>query len=222
MANFFKYDDATHTYKLDGITMPSVTQIMSPLHDFSFVSPEVLDQKRIIGTLVHKTIHLYLSGNLPLESATLSSGNKLALDLFKEWYTSSTTKELLGDLYFSEMPMYHRDKLYGVTPDLVFEKGVVEIKTRYPDFKKDSIQTAAQASAARSLMPETLGVTLKECYVLGINFKDGKYRFSDVNSIDGEAIFDKLHERYKREAEFSEYLTKLSKRTKKECQNNGQ
>lgn len=58
------FDEATHTYTASGVVVPSVTQILAPLNDLSFIKPEVLQYKRDLGTAVHKATELYDMGEL--------------------------------------------------------------------------------------------------------------------------------------------------------------
>lgn len=54
-----EFDPATHTYRLDGRVVPSVTQILDLLEDWSGVAPEVLEAARDFGSNVHAACHLY-------------------------------------------------------------------------------------------------------------------------------------------------------------------
>ena len=59
-----EFNEERHEYRLDGKIVPSVTQILRPLMDFSGIPPDVLEHKRQIGTAVHKAIELDLLGEL--------------------------------------------------------------------------------------------------------------------------------------------------------------
>lgn len=48
------FDEQTHTYRLDGVVIPSVTQVLASMSDFSWVNPAVLARKADIGRKVHK------------------------------------------------------------------------------------------------------------------------------------------------------------------------
>lgn len=54
-----EFDSSSHTYRVGGVVVPSVTQILSPLVDFSMVTPDVLAAKAAIGTAVHLACELY-------------------------------------------------------------------------------------------------------------------------------------------------------------------
>lgn len=58
------FDEALHEYRYDGKIVPSVTQIMSPLFDFSFVDELKLEIACGRGTQVHKACELYDKGEL--------------------------------------------------------------------------------------------------------------------------------------------------------------
>lgn len=53
------FDEATHTYRLDGVVLPSVTTIMKPLYDFSFVNELTLEIASKRGVEVHKACEMY-------------------------------------------------------------------------------------------------------------------------------------------------------------------
>lgn len=63
-----EFDKPTHTYRWNGQIVPSVTQVLAQLSDFSMVRPDVLERKRQIGQWVHKAIELDLADDLDEES----------------------------------------------------------------------------------------------------------------------------------------------------------
>lgn len=55
----FTFDEASHTYTLDGARLPSVTGILAPIKpDFTRVDPGVLEAKRALGVAVHLACEL--------------------------------------------------------------------------------------------------------------------------------------------------------------------
>ena len=55
----FTFDEATHTYTLNGRRLPSVTQILKPIGpDFTMVPADVLEAKRQLGTAAHLACEL--------------------------------------------------------------------------------------------------------------------------------------------------------------------
>lgn len=64
------FDEALHRYTVKGRTVPSVTQILDPLIDFSMVDREVLERARRLGTAVHRLIELEVAGTLDESSVS--------------------------------------------------------------------------------------------------------------------------------------------------------
>lgn len=65
-----EFDAPSHTYRLDGAMVPSVTQVIAPIRDdFAGVPPDVLERKRQLGTAVHLACELDDEGEL--DEATL-------------------------------------------------------------------------------------------------------------------------------------------------------
>lgn len=61
------FDAEKHEYRVDGQVVPSVTQILRPLMDFSFVRPDVLQAAADFGTAVHRACELDDLGDLDME-----------------------------------------------------------------------------------------------------------------------------------------------------------
>lgn len=63
------FDDATHEYRIDGVVVPSVTQVLNDERfiDFSGVPADTLAAAQARGTYVHQVLHYYLEGDFDLE-----------------------------------------------------------------------------------------------------------------------------------------------------------
>lgn len=72
------FDAEKHEYRVDGQVVPSVTQILRPLMDFSFVKPEVLESAANFGTAVHRACELDDLGELDTEKLDPALGPYLA------------------------------------------------------------------------------------------------------------------------------------------------
>lgn len=59
-----KFDAGEHKYFVDGVEIPSVTKILSPIQDFSMVPHDVLARAAEFGINVHKACELYDKGTL--------------------------------------------------------------------------------------------------------------------------------------------------------------
>ncbi len=62
------FDEATHTYRMFGEVIQSVTQILRPLSNFSDVSAAVLEAASDFGTKAHKVCELHDLGTLDMGS----------------------------------------------------------------------------------------------------------------------------------------------------------
>ena len=62
------FDPAKHEYRWNGAVVPSVTQILTPLTDLSFVDPDVLRRASAFGTAVHYACELHDTGRLDEEA----------------------------------------------------------------------------------------------------------------------------------------------------------
>lgn len=58
MAAVLQFDEHAHVYMLDGVRLPSVTQVLKPLYDFSRIDPALLQAKAALGTAVHRACEL--------------------------------------------------------------------------------------------------------------------------------------------------------------------
>lgn len=59
-----EFDEATHTYRVNGQKWPGVTEILRPLQDFSGVDPTVLKRAQDFGIALHKACELDANGTL--------------------------------------------------------------------------------------------------------------------------------------------------------------
>lgn len=196
MSNQFRFDPIEHRYWLGDEEMPSVSKILEPLNDFSGINPEVLEAKAQAGTNIHLTIKMWLDGTLKEES--LSEGNRIALDLFEKWFLSDEANQF-GVLREYEKPTYHEKLKYGTTPDLVFDEGVVEIKTRAYNKHRDPIQLIAQAKCFPGFPPKSL-------WVLSIDIIKNKHTFQRAEHRQAWGVFRKLHGKYNSDIEFEKFL----------------
>jgi hypothetical protein len=65
-----QFNPVTHTYAWGGQHVPSVTQILRPLVDYSSIPEHVLEIARDRGTRVHKATELDDAGTLDMDSVT--------------------------------------------------------------------------------------------------------------------------------------------------------
>lgn len=59
-----EFDKASHTYRVNGKAVPSVTQVLDPLLELDGVPRAVLEAARVFGTHVHEACHLLVRDEL--------------------------------------------------------------------------------------------------------------------------------------------------------------
>lgn len=72
------FDEATHTYRYQGIEVPGVTSVLKPLMNLQFVDPDLLDAAAAFGVAVHKACELDDLDQLDEESLDPALGPYLA------------------------------------------------------------------------------------------------------------------------------------------------
>lgn len=138
------FDAQTHTYTLDGRRLPSVTEVLAPLIDYSRVPQDVLEAAREFGSHVHTACDLFNRDELDWSS----------LDDALVPYVSAW-KQFLEDtgavVIESETPVYHAQLGYAGTPDVVL---AWDSRVVIPDLKSTAVvpptvgpQTSAYAKA---------------------------------------------------------------------------
>ena len=177
------FEPVNHIYTLSGTTLPSVTQIMTPLSLMLYqdVPPEIRDHAADRGTRAHEQVSNYVRyGILEADEDTqcyLDAYLRFAEDYRPEWQET-------------EWRTYHRALRYAGTIDLIgyVEQSdgtgydLVDIKcTRVFHHVMLETQLAGYAEAAKSH-----GVRIRNRYGLQL-LKDGTYRFEKI--ADGYKTF---------------------------------
>jgi len=162
-----QFDASTHTYTLAGRKLPSVSEIIRPLQDFSNVPADVLAAACQFGQNVHAACDLYNREQLDWDS----------LDPSLEPYVrawASFLEDTGAVVIASECRVYHDQLGYAGTPDIILAWGP---RTVIPDLKATAavprtvgIQTVAYAKAYARMH----GCREPERYC--IHLQDGKYR----------------------------------------------
>lgn len=134
----------THTYTRDGKVLPSVTEVLALITDFSKVNPAVLEAAREFGEHVHQAINFYNRGALDQEAL-----DPELLPYVLGW--QKFLEESGAVVIASEQPVAHPTLGYAGTPDLVLSWGK---RVVIPDIKATATvpatvgpQTAAYAQA---------------------------------------------------------------------------
>jgi hypothetical protein len=129
-----------HVYQLDGRVVPSVTQVLAPLVDFSMVRPEVLEAARAFGNHVHQACHLD-----DQEALDWSELDPALVPYVTAW--RAFLRDTGAVVIASEQPIAHATLGYAGTPDRVL---MMKREIVVPDLKATSV-------VPRSVGPQTSG-----------------------------------------------------------------
>lgn len=174
------FDEATHTYTVGGVVVPSVTQILAPLNDLSFIKPEVLQYKRDLGTAVHKATELYDMGELDEESVA-----DVVRPYLDAWIR--LRRELPFEILGMEERVFHPAHRYAGTYDrqvlLEGKRCIFDLKTgaMYPSYGP---QTAAYKNAVEKMT----GKRIEGRYAVELR-DDGTYRLHEMTDPEDWQVF---------------------------------
>lgn len=139
-------DDARHEYRLDGVVVPSVTQILADMKSFDGIPPAILERKRNLGTAVHAACEFDVAGEL--DETTLHPEVAGYLAGFREWRAMGGFRIVETESY-----VYHPTLRYAGQLDLIAERiarpgerWLVDIKTAATHTPIWRLQTAGYAA----------------------------------------------------------------------------
>lgn len=169
MKDGFRYDSDKHHYWLNERRLPGVTEVLSVLpNGYEAVAPDVLEDKRLLGSAVHLACEYDDLGWL--DESTVDP--KVAPYL-KAWRSFRADIGFICSIV--EKRGYSREYGYGGTVDRMGEiKGapaVIDLKCVAKLMAQTSLQTAAYAQIAL----EHWGVEVKHRYAVQLR-PDGQYR----------------------------------------------
>lgn len=163
------FDDRRHIYRLKGIELPSVTQVMKPLSDETYrsVEPRVLNRAADKGTAVHNAIENYISFGIEDIDPEFSG----YFTAFLRWYQEFNVKPIA-----SEYRLYHKFMGYAGTADLICDIGgqlhLVDYKTTQ---QIEEMLVKVQLKAYEKAL-DSLGVEPKKTAALHLK-RDGTFDF---------------------------------------------
>lgn len=162
-----EFEERKHIYRLDGIQIPSVTQLMKPLDDMVYetIDSKILENAARRGTIVHNAIDNYLEFGIEDIPEELRG----YFDAFLAW-----KKKENPEIVAAERRVYHKALRYAGTCDLLC---MINGKLTLVDYKTSSaiqpmlypLQLEGYAKAW-----ETHGVKVEEKLILHLK-RDGKY-----------------------------------------------
>lgn len=162
------FEEDSHTYRLDGLIIPSVTTLMKPLSEVYYggINAKVLGQAADRGSAVHSAIDLYSKfGVIDIEPEFEGY-----FEAFRAWVKDFEVKP-----YATETRTYNRSLLYAGTVDMsCAEKGVDTLA----DFKTTASYSPMLCGVqleAYDRAQESHGVKYQNRVIIQLK-KDGTYR----------------------------------------------
>jgi len=150
-----------HQYRVDGVIVPSVTQVLSILNDYSQVDEKTLLASMDFGKKVHRAIELLNNDDLDEES--LDDAIKPYLEHWEKFCTDFKMTEPT-----SEHRMYHPTLNYAGTIDIYcFLDGVLSII----DIKTGAVSKSAapQVAAYKAMYEAFIGHKVEQTFILQLN-----------------------------------------------------
>lgn len=161
------FDEAAHEYRLDGRRLPSVTQLLAPLVDYSKVPRETLERAQALGTAVHRMTELYDNDDLDEESLSAELRPYLAAWLR---FRAECQFEPVTIEHRMSHPLYR----YAGTSD---RTGVIKSRLAVVDLKKMMVlgPHIGPQLAAYEKLHQAEGLKVLDRFALGLR-PDGTYR----------------------------------------------
>lgn len=170
-----------HKYLLDGQEIPSVTQVLDSLTDFSMIAPDVLERKKQLGLAVHAAIDLEVNDDLDE-----SSVDPQCMPYVEAFRTFKADKNFV--VVINETPVCSVKYRFAGRLDLY---GVMNGKTAQIDIKTVAAMspaTALQTAAYSAALEETSGHKTQTRY--GLQLKaDGTYRLTPYTNRNDWNVF---------------------------------
>jgi hypothetical protein len=161
------FDPVEHAYTVSGRRVPSVTQTLAPLVDYSMVPKDTLERARLLGQAVHRMTELFDLDDLDM--------NDLADELkpyLTAWIKFRAETGFVPETI--EKRLYHPTLRYAGTPD---RSGLIRGRRAVIDIKKMLTLgpvIGLQLAAYKELF-EKNGTPIEDRYALGLR-ADGTYR----------------------------------------------
>lgn len=181
MVGVVQFDEASHTYTVDGQVWPGVTSILRPIMNFTGIPQAVLDAKADLGRRVHFACQLNDENDLDEES--VEDDVRPYLVAYRRFLadTGATVLE-------NERVVHHPTFRYCGTLDRVFRLGhrraMVDLKTCFSTPISAGPQTAAYVQALKALgsdpADERAALRLRP---------DGTYRYEVLSAPSDWSVF---------------------------------
>lgn len=150
----------THTYLVDGVIVPSVTQIIREVSgaDYSSVPGAILNAKAYYGTKVHEWLQAYFEGGtLPEISELMKISTDQVPELMKDRNIRSE---------YTERAVHYSGRMAGTFDLLANMDGWETLIDHKTTAKYDPEYLAWQCGCYKLCIKKTLGITVDQCYCL--------------------------------------------------------
>lgn len=183
-----QFDDATHTYTLDSVRVPSVTQVLKPLYSFDGIPRAVLNAKAALGTAVHRACELLDDDDLDEDS----EDGRAALEPISGYLAGY--KKFMAEknpvVIFNERQLYHPTHRYAGTIDRRYalrgELWDIDLKSTVAMSPIVGIQTAAYSEMFKA--HALSGNTTARRGALQL-FPDGDYKLWEFKDPSDFSVF---------------------------------
>ncbi len=172
------FDEASHTYRVDGVLVPGVTTILKPLANFDGIPMDVLEAKRDLGQRVHFACQL--DDEADLDASSIGDDVAPYLAAWRKFLSEAQARVI-----HNEQRVFEPTLRYAGTLDNVLEIGgkkwLVDKKTSISTPIAAGPQTAAYLRAlADPSVTRRAAVRLRP---------DGTYRFDSLAGADDWSAF---------------------------------
>jgi hypothetical protein len=172
------FDESTHTYRLLGSRVPSVTQILQPLCSFAGVPLDVLEAKRDLGSRVH--LACQLDDEDDLDETSVQPDVAPYLEGWRKFLRESGAVVIANEQRVAEPMLQYAGTLDNVL-QLNGHKWLVDKKTSISLPLAVGPQTAAyQRALGDNSVTHRAALRLRS---------DGTYRFDQLTGADDWAAF---------------------------------
>lgn len=161
------FEENIHTYRLDGLIIPSVTTLMKPLSQayYGGIDGKVLGRAADRGTLVHSAIDLYCRFGIVDIEPELEG----YFEAFRSWAKDYDVKP-----YATETRTYHKSLLYAGTVDMSCSERGVDTLADFKTTASYSPMLCGVQLEAYDRAQESHGVKYKNRAIIQLK-KDGTY-----------------------------------------------
>lgn len=182
-----EFREEDHSYHLDGVRVPSVTQIIGSLYDFSHVDPDLLERAADFGKSVHTACEL--DDNDDLDYPKLDPALRPYVDAWRAFKQTTQFKVSLNERIVHSKKFRYAGKLDRfviLCKGPTCKQAIIDIKTCTDLHDAIGLQLAGYEIAARE---EGL-ITGRSCARYAVQLRgDGTYRMREYKDASDANYF---------------------------------